>query len=154
MTGYTGLTLISPGCCTYEEYTDTYTVTDLHNHIYGVFVGRIIHIRGMSTDGGYNSESVIRYASRALGLATREDEQSDDVMEKGSTYKGFVSGDEETTRGFAAPQDSQIKVRQRTHRDGLKSGKNIMSLPGAMKFNQLSMSPADLQLLDSKNSRC
>lgn len=148
---YTGLTLISPGCCTYEEYTDTYTVTDLHNHIYGVFTSdEIIHIRGMSTDGGYNGESVIRYASRALGLATREDEQSDDVMEKGSTYKGFVSGDEETTRGFAAPQDSQIRSVSERIETELKSGKNIMSLPGAMKFNQLSMSPADLQLLDSK----
>lgn len=148
---YTGLTLLYPGSCTYEEYQDTYTVTDLHNHIYGVFSSdEIIHIRGMSTDGGYNGESVLRYAARALGLATKEDEQSEDVMQKGSTYKGFVSGDEESTRGYGYVQDDQIKSVSERIESELRSGKNIMSLPGLMKFNQLSMSPADLQLLDSK----
>jgi len=148
---YTGLTLISPYCCVYDEYADTYTVNDLHNHIYGVLDSdEIIHLKGLSIDGGYTGESVIRYAARTLGLATREDEQSDDVMQKGSTYKGFVSGDEATKVGYGHVQDAQVSTVSDRIENELKSGKNIMSLPGAMKFNQLSMSPADLQLLDSK----
>lgn len=148
---YTGLTLISPYCCVYDEYADTYTVNDLHNHIYGVLDSdEIIHLKGLSLDGGYTGESVIRYAARTLGLATREDEQSDDVMQKGSTYKGFVSGDEATKVGYGHVQDAQVSTVSDRIENELKSGKNIMSLPGAMKFNQLSMSPADLQLLDSK----
>lgn len=148
---YTSLTLISPYCCVYDEYADTYTVNDLHNHIYGVLDSdEIIHLKGLSLDGGYTGESVIRYAARTLGLATREDEQSDDVMQKGSTYKGFVSGDEATKVGYGHVQDAQISTVSDRIENELKSGKNIMSLPGAMKFNQLSMSPADLQLLDSK----
>ncbi len=148
---YTGITLISPNCCVYDDYADTYTVNDLHNHIYGVFDSdEIIHLRGLSNDGGYRGESVIHYASRTLGLATREVEQSDEVMQKGSTYKGFISGDDDGVRGFARPQDAQLASVSSRVEDELRSGKNIMSLPGTMKFNQLSMSPADLQLLDSK----
>ena len=148
---YKALTLISPYCCVYDEYADTYTVNDLHNHLYGVFDSdEIIHLKGLSLQGGYSGESVIRYAARTLGLATREEEQSDDVMQKGSTYKGFVSGDEESKKGFGHVQDSQTSTVSDRIESELKSGKNIMSLPGAMKFNQLSMSPADLQLLDSK----
>ena len=148
---YKSLTLVSPYGCTYNEYADNYTINDLHNHLYGVFDSdEIIHLRGLSLDGGYTGESVIRYAARTLGLATREDEQSDSVMQKGSTYKGFVSGDDEGKKGFGPAQDAQISTVSDRVEAELKSGKNIMSLPGAMKFNQLSMSPADLQLLDSK----
>ena len=148
---YKNLTLVSPYGCTYNEYADNYTINDLHNHLYGVFDSdEIIHLRGLSLDGGYTGESVIRYAARTLGLATREDEQSDSVMQKGSTYKGFVSGDDEGRKGYGHVQDAQISTVSDRVEAELKSGKNIMSLPGAMKFNQLSMSPADLQLLDSK----
>jgi HK97 family phage portal protein len=148
---YTGLALIYPGCCSYDDYADTYNVFDLHNHLYGTYDSdEIIHLRGMSSDGGYIGESVIRYAARTLGLATRQEEQSADVMQPGSTYKGFVSGDDEGVRGFGKPQDAQISTVSKRIEEELKSGKNIMSLPGSMKFNQLSMSPADLQLLDSK----
>lgn len=148
---YVDLTLISPNCCVYDDYADTYTVSDLHNHLYGVFTSdEIIHLRGMSSDGGYLGESIIRYAAHTIGLATRQEEQSADVMQPGSTYKGFVSGDEEGVRGFGKPQDAQVKTVSDRVESELKSGKNIMSLPGSMKFSQLSMSPADLQLLDSK----
>jgi HK97 family phage portal protein len=148
---YVNLQLVSPNCCAYQEYQDTYVINDMYNHLYGTFDSdEIIHIRGMSRDGGYTGESVLHYAARTLGLATREAEQSNEIMQKGSTYKGFVSGDDDGARGFGPVQDSQLSTVSARIEDELRSGKNIMSLPGAMKFNQLSMSPADLQLLESK----
>jgi HK97 family phage portal protein len=148
---YTRLVLISPGCCSYDSYLNTYTINDFYNHVYGTFDAEdIIHIRGMNVDGGYTGESIIRYAARTLGLATKEAEQSEEVMQPGSTYKGFVSGDDSAVQGFGAPQTKQLQTVSDRIEKELKSGKNIMSLPGAMKFSALSMSPADLQLLDSK----
>jgi phage portal protein BeeE len=47
-------------------------------------------------------------------------------------------------------QDSQLSTVGDRVEGEIKSGKRILSLPGSMKFNPLSMSPADLNLLQSQ----
>lgn len=145
------LTLISPGCCTYDVYTDTYTVFDLINHLYGKFNSdEIIHLKNTNLDGGYTGRSTIHYAASVLGIAKATDTQQSDMFQTGSTLKGFISGDETVTKGFGEVQDAQLKTVGARVEEEIRSGVKIMSIPGSMKFNQLSLSPADLQLLDSK----
>jgi len=145
------LILLSPNSVTYEKNYNYYLVHDTVNSIYDKFMANeIIHLRNISIDGGYTGLSTVSYASTVLGINAAADKQSNDIFQPGSTSRGFISGDETVTKGFGQVQDDQLKTVGERIESELRSGKKIMSLPGAMKFNPLSMSPADLQLLDSK----
>lgn len=145
------LYLISPGACTYDKYQDTYTISDLINHLYGVFDSdEIIHLKNTSLDGGFMGESTIHYAAYVLGIAKATDNQQNDMFQTGSTLRGFISGDEAVTKGMGKVQDEQLKTVGSRLENEISSGKKIFPLPGIVKFSQLSLSPADLQLLDSK----
>jgi HK97 family phage portal protein len=145
------LILLSKNSVTYDKNINSYYVSDTVNNVFGLFdASEIIHIRNVSCDGGYTGMSTIKYASMVLGIASAADRQSNDIFQPGSTSRGFISGDETVTKGFGEVQSDQLKTVGDRVESELKSGKKIMSLPGSMKFNSLSMSPADLQLLDSK----
>lgn len=145
------LTLLSPNTVSYDKVLNIYMVNDPINNVYDTLeCDEIIHLRNLSLDGGYTGESTIRYASTVMGITASADAKSGDVFQPGSTYSGFISGDESRVRGFGEAQDEQLKtVSDRVEKE-LKSGKRIFSVPGAMSFNQLSMSPADIQLLEMK----
>lgn len=145
------LTLLSPGSVTYDTQTNTYTVHDGTNAIYGTFeADEIAHLRNFSLDGGYTGASTISYAGRVLQIGIKTDELQIDNFKPGSTTRGFVSGDNSVTQGFGQLQDDQLEAVSNRVEEELRSGRRIFQLPGIMRFNQLSLSPADLQLLDSK----
>lgn len=144
------LTLLSPGSVSYDKLLNIYLVSDTVNDIYETLeCDEIIHLRNMSLDGGYTGESVIRYASKVMTVADSANNKSIDVFQPGSTYAGFISGDEGGgVKGYGDVQDEQLKtVSDRVEKE-MRSGKRIFSMPGAMKFNALSMSPADIQLME------
>lgn len=143
--------LLSAGTVTYDIHWNKYTVKDDINHVYGTFeADEILHLRNFSCDGGYTGSSTIAYAGRVLQIGAKTDELQIDNFKPGSTTRGFVSGDNTVTQGFGQLQDDQLeKVSERVESE-LRSGKRIFQLSGAMRFNQLSLSPTDLQLLDSK----
>ena len=146
------LTLLTPGSVTYDSTLDIYLVNDLINNIYKTLSGQeIIHLKNMSLDGGLTGVSTIRYASRVLSIGASSDERSLDSFQPGSTTKGFISGSGEIARGMGQVQDDQLgTVSDRVEKE-IASGKNIFRIPGDMKFNALSLSPADLQLLQTKD---
>lgn len=143
--------LLTPGSVSYDKLLDIYLVNDPVNMIFKALESEeIIHLRNMSLDGGYTGVSTIYYASKVMSISASADTQSLDVFQPGSTHSGFISGDDSVTRGFGDVQDAQLKtVGERVEKE-IRSGKKIMSLPGAMKFDALSMSPADVQLLEQK----
>lgn len=145
------LTLLSPMSVSYDKMLDEYMVNDVVNNIYCTLRSEdIIHLRGMSLDGGYTGVSVIHYAARVLGIAESADVRMLSELQPGSSYKGFISGNERSTPGISNLNDGQLKdVADRVDAE-LRAGRGIMYLHGDMKFNPMSMSPADLQILEDK----
>lgn len=148
----TELVLLSPGSVSYDKILNIYLVNDAVNNIYETLECEdIIHLRNMSLDGGYTGVSTIRYAGTVMGVNASADDRSLHAFQPGSGYSGFISGDSAAgVVGFGEFQDEQLKaVHDRVKRE-LKSGEGVFWMPGNMKFNALSMSPADIQLLETK----
>lgn len=145
------LTLLSPYSVNYDKIMDLYMVNDTVNNIYTTLHSEeIIHLRGFSLDGGYTGVSVITYASRVLGIAESADKKTLSDQQPGSSYKGFISGNNQGEKGLPNFQNEQLETVTERVDSELRSGKNIMYLQGDLKFNPLSMSPADIQLLETK----
>ncbi len=143
------LTLLSPGSVSYDKLLNIYLVNDTVNNIYKTLDSdEIIHLRNMSLDGGYTGVSTIRYAANIMGVTAGADYQSGRNFRPGNTYKGFVSGNSDTTRGYEQYTEGQLEDAAGRFRKELQSGETITYLPGDLKFNPLSMSPADIQLLE------
>lgn len=145
------LTLLSPGTVSYDKIQNSYLVSDMVNNIFGTFEPNdIIHLRNMSLDGGYTGVSTIHYASRVMSVSASADNQSWDTFKNGNRLKGFISGQGDKTKGFGDLQDAQLRsVSDRVEME-MSNGKNIFNLPGDMKFNSLSISSVDAELLETK----
>lgn len=146
------LILLSPNSTTYDRMTNLYHVSDLYNGIVGTYDSDdIIHLKNMSLDGGYTGVSTIRYAAHVLGIAASADAKSYESFQPGSGRMGFVSGNPTAgVKGFGDFQDAQIKTVSDRIEEEIKSKKQIFFLPEGMNFNALSLSPNDIQLLESK----
>ena len=148
--GYDSLILLSPGSCVYDVYSNTYVVSDPINKIYGTFeADEIIHLKNLSLDGGYTGVSTLQYASRTLAISANADSANVDTFKNRGTLTGFVSG-KNATLGFGTIQDTQLQGVADNIERQLASGKKIFNLPGEMSFNQISLSPSDIQLLETK----
>ena len=148
----TRLYLIPNGACRYDREADTYEINDDINNLFTTCNGwRIIHLKNLSLDGGFTGVSTLTYAENVLGVGENLDSLQMDSFASGSTLHGFISGDSNLTQGFGAPQDDQLAAAKDNITKQLTSGAKIFTLPGTMKFNQLSLSPSDLQLVESKN---
>ena len=146
------LYLIPYGNCDYDKDSNTYTINDDVNNLITTCEGwRIIHLKNLSLDGGFTGVSTLTYAQKVLGVGGNLDSLQMDSFATGSTLRGFISGDSNLVQGFGAPQDDQLNAVKDNITTQLTSGAKIFTLPGTMKFNQLSLSPSDLQLVESKN---
>lgn len=149
--GLSDLILCAPNTVNYDKYLNTYLIYDYVNGIDGrYFADEIIHIRNVSVDGGYTGLSTIAYAANILGIAGATDGKQTELFQPGSTLSGYISGDSESVVGFGNVQDQQLQGVSERVATEIGSGKRIFHVPGAMKFNSLTLSPADLKLLESK----
>lgn len=145
------IVLLTPGSVAYDKLNNFYQVNDIINGIHETIDGEdIIHLKNMSLDGGYTGVSVINYASQTLSLSASADRQCLETFQSGGKIEGFVSGETELTKGFGVAQDNQLKDASDVITNAVTSGKKIFSIPGGVKFNPLSLSPVDAQLLDNK----
>ena len=65
--------------------------------------------------------------------------------------KGFISGNPEAkVKGFGAAQDDQLETVEKRIKEEVNVGNGIFSMSGDLKFNQLSLSSVDLQLLETR----
>lgn len=144
------LVLLSPGSVSYDKLLNIYLVNDPVNNIYETLdPDEIIHLRNLSLDGGYTGVSTIRYAASTMNISASANYQSERNFRPGNTHKGFISGDSDsTTKGYVQYQENQLEDAASRFRQEIQSGETITYLPGQLKFNALSMSPADIQLLE------
>lgn len=147
---YEALYLLTPGSVDYDKYTNKYTVSDEINKIYGVYdADKIIHIKNFSLDGGYTGASTLQYASRTMAISANADAANVETFKSGGIVSGFVSGKGGTV-GFGAIQEQQLQNVANDIQKQIDSGKKIFNLPGEMSFNEISLSPADIELLATK----
>ena len=145
-----GLVLIPSMYVNHDVLTDLYTINDPFNGVFGSFsADEVIHLRNKSLDGGITGVSTIHYASRVLSVAQNADSQTLSGLKSGNKMKGFVTGGSAMS-GLGAHADSEVdKVAERLNGE-LASDKPIMRLPGGVDFKQISISPADAQLLETR----
>ena len=145
------LILCSNNSVTYDIYRDEYTICDVINKIYGTYPAEsIIHLKNKSLDGGYTGVSTITYASTVLSVSASADNQSLRTFQNGSKIKGIISGVKGGGKGLSSVGDKQTSdVADRVEKD-FNSGRDITSVSEDMTFTQLSITPADAQLLETK----
>ena len=148
--GYEELIHITPGCTDYDKYTNKYNINDPVNNIFGIFeADQVIHLKNLSLDGGYTGVSTLQYAARTMAISTNADLANVETFKSGGILSGFVSGKSGTV-GFGSVQDKQLQSVADDIEAQISSGKKIFNLPGEMSFNQISLSPADIELLSTK----
>lgn len=145
------LILLSPNTCTYDKMSNRYIVNDMMNHVFGTFeADEMIHLRNLSTDGGYLGVSTLQYAAKVLRIASKSDDKSEEVYSPGGTRRGFVTGGDVYVKGVGPFQDNELKNVADRVSEELKSGKQIMNLPAGTGFSAIDLSPADSRLLENK----
>ena len=145
------LVLLSPNTCTYDKLYNRYIVSDMVNRVFGTFeADEMIHLRNMSTDGGYLGVSTLQYAAKVLRIASKSDDKSEEVYSPGGTRRGFVTGGDDYVKGVGMFQDNELKNVADRVSEELKSGKQIMNLPAGTGFSAIDLSPADSKLLENK----
>lgn len=140
-----------PGQCapSYDRSTGTYRVSDSYDNIFGEFTDdEILHVKGYTRDG-FVGVGVPELARMILGIAMKTYRQQSDMFTPGSTLRGFITGDDGGQIGFGGSSDAQLSSVTNRIRRELREGNNLGYLPGTMKFVPTSMTPADMQLLES-----
>lgn len=145
------LILLSPNTCTYDKENNVYMVDDFTNKIFGTFDAEdMIHLRNMSTDGGYTGVSTLQYAAKVLRIASKGDDKSEEVYSPGGTRRGFITGASDYIKGVGAFQDKELGTVADRVSEEMASGKQVMNLPNGTDFKPMDLSPADTQLLENK----
>lgn len=141
--------LANQGTVTYDEITNTYFVNDFLNGIVERFpAARIIVLKNFSPDGK-RGESTVSYAARVLGIAATSDQETLRRFATGGRFKALVSNNH-TQKGFGEYQDKELSKAADDIESALRSGKDIISLPGDNQVTNISMSSTDMQFLDSR----
>lgn len=141
---------VPPECTvSYDRQSGLYTVNDPYDNIFGDFAeDEIIHIRGYGHDG-FLGDPVTRLAGKILSTVEKTYRQQGEMFTPGYTLRGFITGEETSAVGFGGLQDDQLEAAAKRIRRELRQGEHLPFLSGSMKFVPTSMTPADLQLLDS-----
>lgn len=147
---YVRLALCRRGSVSHDTLTDTYTVSDVTNGIYGKFgEGEVIHIKGMPGHDPKHGLSVLSYARQSTNIAQTSDRETLDRFENGGTVRGLVSNGD-MVQGYGELQDRELRKTATDLDSRFRSGERIVALPREVGWHQLSMSSADMQFLESR----
>lgn len=146
----TDLVLCGSGTVVQDAANGKYSIADTVNGVYGVFPeSDIIHLYLHYNQTTHTGESVLSHARRTIGIAQAGDEETVQRFDDSGTVRGLITNDK-SVRGFGEYQDEQL-VNAATDVDNrFRNGERIVSLPGEVDFKQVSLSPADMQFLESR----
>ena len=141
----TGLQYVQAGLVSPVDKIDhiEYQVTGLKN-----FVRQedILHFMNY-TDNGVFGVSVLTYARRTLGIADAGDKSAENFFKSGGCSSGFLKFDGPST----GKQREEIVSAWNQATGGPNNGPNgIAVLPCNVDYTQLSIDPADAQLIESR----
>lgn len=143
------LYLVDPTCVSHDTINDKYTVLDRNAGISGVYdEDEIIHIKNYTRDGKHGL-STLAFARTTMDIALTGDAETLNRFANGGNVRGIVSNDT-SVRGFGEYQDKELE-KAATDLDGrFRAGERIVSLPGQVQFNPISLSSTDMQFLESR----
>ena len=106
---------------------------------------QILHIKGMSLDG-VRGISPIKYNAEAIGSSMAARDYASNVFGNDATPRGILGTD-----GILS-DDAYTNIREswNASHQGVSNSHRIAILEQGLKFTPLSMSPADVQLLDAR----
>src|SRR5574344_1880694 len=143
------LALCNSRCVMHDTTYDRYTISDITNGVYGVYdESEVIHIKGLTLDGK-NGLSVLTFARLTAGIAATGDNETLKRFANGGNVRGIVSNDT-SVRGFGEYQDAELAKTAQNVDEHFQQGERIVSLPGQIKFDQISLSSTDMQFLESR----
>lgn len=144
------LALCGRGTVTHDTQNDLYTVTDTENGISGTYSeDEIIHIKGFTGRDHKHGISVLSYARLSMEIASTGDQETRNRFANGGNVRGIVSNDR-GVRGYGEYQDEELGKTAESIDDKFRSGERIVSLPGQVEFQQISLSSTDMQFLESR----
>lgn len=142
------LTLLAPGTTTFDVYSRTYNVNDNVNGVFRRFrPEEVVHLRNVGLDGGYTGCSTVAMAGYALGILRLADKNSATTLTTGGRMRGLVTGE---AQGLAASSEAQVVAIANRIENDINSGKTVVGVPSAMKYQPFTLSPADAKVLESK----
>lgn len=144
------LALCGRGTVMHDTANDCYEVRDLDNGISGHYEeNEIIHIKGLTLRNHKRGVSVLTHARLAMSIAVAGDQETQSRFANGGNVRGIVSNDR-STPGFGEYQDDQLAKTAENLDDRFRGGERIVSLPGQVGFQQISLSSTDMQFLESR----
>ena len=145
----TALEYLPPQAVTYDPATDRYRVPTARGNFSTLQSADILHFRGKELDNSGVGVSVLQYATRTLNIAKQSDTQSLSTLQRGNRIKGIVSGTPATAGIGGATEKKRNDIAEQLNTQ-LQEGRDIISLPGQLTFQQIALSPADAQLLENR----
>lgn len=144
------LVLCGRGTVSHDTVNDVYRVCDLKNGLEGCYdESEVIHVKGLTLSDSKSGVSVLTFARQTMGIAAAGDRETQERFTNGGTVRGIVSNGR-GVHGFGEYQDEELE-RTAMDIDGrFRDGERIVSLPGQVQFDQMSMSSADMQFLESR----
>lgn len=105
----------------------------------------VMHIPALSTDGavGY---SVVGNLRRTFGLATNAERMADRLYESGMLMQGYLS----TDASLDGEKAQILQDRWRAKLAGIDNAYEVPIFDKGLKFEKLTMSPADAQFLETR----
>jgi HK97 family phage portal protein len=110
--------------------------------VFAIAPQNIWHVK--LTSNGIKGLSPLQYAANAIGMAIAGEEWSSNVVGNGGKPTGVLMYDKVLT--------SQQREQLRDHFKSLREGPSdsLMTLEAGMKYEQISLSPQDVQLLEAR----
>jgi HK97 family phage portal protein len=142
--------LISPGCCSYNEISDVYQVTDQIHGIVGTYApDDILHFSNGSINGSRVGQSTISYAASTLGLQVVADRETKSRFASGGKLKAIFTNDT-SVKGLGLYSNESLDDGAKEIQRKFRSGDDIVSVPGDGKLYPLSMTSSDMEILGNK----
>lgn len=143
------LALIDPTGVMHDVVNDTYTINDVYAGISGVYrEDEVIHIKNYSRDGK-TGQSTIGFARTTLDITSVGDAETLNRFANGGNVRGIISNDT-SVRGFGEYQDNELEKTATNLDERFRNGERIVSLPGQVQFNPISLSSTDMQFLETR----
>lgn len=119
-----------------------YTCSEIKNR-YRIEPCDMLHLK-MWTNDGVNGISLISYAARTLGISSSNEQSAIDFFANGMNVNGLLKSSTPIT------QKQREEIRQAWNSGYNGNGGGLVILPANLSYEQLQLSPADSQLLQSR----
>ena len=144
------LVLCSPGSAHYDYTTRGWKVYDELNGIHRDFMENEVVVLREPSRNGVEGVSPVTHARITISTILAGDTETRERFKKGGNVKGFISNEAPAAAGYNKYTKKQMEDLSAQKDIFFQSGGMVTWLPGGTKFNQLMMTSADMQFLESR----